>query len=754
MAPRKILILHAGMGKTGTTALQKALWHNRDALARAGIAYPAIGATAGAHHLVSPHVLPHLAHRAPWRRYLAPAKWLGKVAALPEPRVLMSSELVSSADPDRVAAFCAALAPHVDLHLCLYLRRQDDMMAAVYAQGVKGGVQRRPLSQLIDSRLGRYDYMDRLAPWEAALGRDRMIIRPYERSQFHQGDLIRDFFLHVLGLPDLPPGFVHDPAADLNARLSVPATEFKRLVNLLIPDRSRTRPYVAALAACPPDPRGTHHLGRAERARLIAHYADSNAQVARTYMNRPAGDLFHDPLPANAPAEAPSVGPADLRAVADVLGQQAPALLHDLAALTAPGHPLPRDHAVHEAAARLREAMAGLDLPPRPLGYGLRPDRLARSLGRIARGNRPAAPPPPPPKPAPRPATAPPRGPDEILVHFGIRKTGSTSIQETLLHNGDRLGTTRYLAFGMANSSFMVRNLFRWPDRLTPDRRQMFETRFTRGLAGLGPVPRAIFSAETISDLDIPALRALIAALSATGAKIRFTGYMRDPVGYQRSVFQEQLKYTYDGFFPSGPAEELVSNHHRIVDRLDRVAGRANVTVHPFDRALFPGGDVVRHFLDGAGIDATGLTLCHVNESLSLTAVKALHVYRRLRVANDSDIGHDASRDGFITSLASLDGPAFRFAPEIDARIAAANSHILDWSETRLDHRLAAPPRDDDDGIATEADLARFTPEELDRIDALARAAGLPGLPAGTDAAEAVADLLHALRLHHARAAA
>ncbi len=178
--------------------------------------------------------------------------------------------------------------------------------------------------------------------------------------------------------------------------------------------------------------------------------------------------------------------------------------------------------------------------------------------------------------------------------------------------------------------------------------------------------------------------------------------------------------------------------------------------VYPSDTALFPQGDVVRHFLNQTGLDATRLTLWHVNESLSMTAVKALHVYRRLRVANDSDIGHDASRTAFVDSLARIDGPAFRFTPEIDARIAAANVHILDWSEARL--AIASPrrPAMDDGGIANETDLTRFSAGELepDRRTR-ARDLGLSGLPAGTRgeaAAEAVADLVHALRLHHTRA--
>ena len=343
---KKTLILHAGMGKTGTTAIQHTFWNNRAALARAGIAYPAIGAASGAHHLISPHIMADPTAQMPWRRHLAPGEWAPKVAALPEPRVFMSSELISSAEPDQIAAFCAALAPFFDLRLCLYLRRQDDMIAAGYAQGVKAGTQRPPLEKILENQSNRFNYMETIAPWEAALGRDHLIILPYERGQFHAGDLIRDVLFRTLGLPDLPPGFVHDPAANPNARLSAPATEFKRLVNLLIPDRTRSRAYVAPLSACPPDPKGTHLLGRADRAEVIARFAASNARVAQTYMNRPAGDLFRESLSPDAPETAPRIGPAELRAVATILGQKAPGLFHDLLDLAAR-----KDHSTSLAAA-------------------------------------------------------------------------------------------------------------------------------------------------------------------------------------------------------------------------------------------------------------------------------------------------------------------------------------------------------------------------------------------------------------------
>jgi hypothetical protein len=1135
---KKTLILHAGMGKTGTTAIQETFWKNRAALSRAGIAYPRIGAVAGAHHLITPRIPPFLQGRRGWH-FVAPPDWAPAVAALPEPRVFMSSELISAAEPAQIAAFCAALAPHFDLHLCLYLRRQDDMIAAAWAQAVKAGTQTRPLAEVLDTRLSRLDYTTRIAPWEQALGHDRLILLPYERSQFHTGDLIRDVLFRVLGLAELPPGFAHDPAANPNARLSIPATEFKRLVNLLIPDHPRANRFNTPLAACAPDPKGAHLLGRADRARLIATFADSNARIARDYLNRPDGDLFRDPLPADAPDTAVLPDAAALAGVAATLGQTAPKLLREIADLAAATHDTP---AARAAATRLREALDmapaipaqapaprkrasardiarglrdGLDrlrspapaarpparkgAPPRlivhygmhktgsssiqetlwnnrtrlgpvqyldfgrvngsfamtdffrrdaaqardmadfdaalaalngktgvisaevlsvftapqldrflaalrrtgasahfigyvrdPVGYygsqfqqvlktralsfddpatwriggkgtaayfrwidtlaarvgaahveahpfrrEIFPDgdvvrhflgRLADLTGlntgpiAIARGNEslsalavkalyawrttlapnddatphpttagdfitrlrdipgdrfrlapavetrlaglhpgfaawakdrliwPAgtdiAPLPPPrpsgtdpviateadlltftpedlatlarwaglPPPGPLPEAdraaqvarimavardqrlprqaavtlgrriaalparlaqglrrtssqstlaspaihrgAPPGG-QQMLVHFGIRKTGSSSIQETLFRADDSaLGDTRYLSYGIANSSLMVRNLFVAPDSHSRMVHGVLRTRFDMGLRRIAASPRAMFSAETISDLDAAGAQKLAAALSARGAQLSYIGYLRDPVTYLRSAFQEQLKNAYGRGFPFGPGGVPRRNYHQIVDRLDALAGPDRVKVFPFDRALFPQGDVVRHFLDQAGIDPDRLTIHRVNESLSMTAVKALFAYRRLRAPRDTDLGSDTTRDVFVTLLSRLDGPAFQLSPAIDTRIARRNIHILDWSERRLGTRLALPRRNDDDGIRSEEDMLLFDDTDLARLDALARDAGVPGLPAGltpATAPEAVADLLHALRLLAAR---
>ena len=49
---KKNLILHIGMGKTGTSALQDFFWENRARLKKSGLCYPKYGAVSHAHHLL------------------------------------------------------------------------------------------------------------------------------------------------------------------------------------------------------------------------------------------------------------------------------------------------------------------------------------------------------------------------------------------------------------------------------------------------------------------------------------------------------------------------------------------------------------------------------------------------------------------------------------------------------------------------------------------------------------------------------
>jgi hypothetical protein len=357
------VILHVGMGKTGTTAIQNALWDNREVLARSGVTYPAVGMVANAHHLITPRCPPFLAHTG-WR-FLDVAEWAPMLAESGTDTILMSSELIVWAEPDQVAAFCAALSEHFHVKAAIYLRRQDNALMAGYNQMIKAGTQTATVDRLIDRQLDRHDYLAKIWPWEKALGAENLIVVPYERGQFHKGDLIDDFLLKVLGM-ERPEGFVVADDRNPNPRLSRAAMEYKRCINNLIrePGQSeRFNPPIARYSERTDTDSGAifheHDLLSPEQRAFVMRVCEpGNAYIARKFMGREDGVLFLDTAIPKAKRKAvrADLGP-EFQAISDLLAREEPDLFAELrravdAALADPGT-LP---GAQRAAADLRES--------------------------------------------------------------------------------------------------------------------------------------------------------------------------------------------------------------------------------------------------------------------------------------------------------------------------------------------------------------------------------------------------------------
>jgi hypothetical protein len=336
-----------------------------------------------------------------------------------------------------------------------------------------------------------------------------------------------------------------------------------------------------------------------------------------------------------------------------------------------------------------------------------------------------------------------------------LHKTGSSTIQETLIAARDRLGDLAYLTDGThANASLWVRNAFMSDKRLAAivgsdgdaaAVRAQARRKFDEACSTAARAARAVLSAEAISNLQKHRLMELHNALTLHWSDIVYVGYLREPVSYARSAFQQRLK-TSDQGFPFGEGAPLRLNYHHVIEDLDTIVGRDAVHVFPFERAHFPGGDVVRHFLEFVAASEGEVPTRHVNEGLSATAVKALFAYRRLRVKNDAQIGQTPSRQAFVAALAEIAGPAFALDPAIEERILAANAHILDWANERMGATLRpAPTPADGHGVREEADMLRFTDTELAELSRWAETLGLRG-PAAGAGAEGVADLLADVR--------
>lgn len=196
-------ILHIGMPKTGTTALQTRLGAARAALAAEGLLYPANppGCPFNNHRLLvfgflgfeelPRHVLRHPQYRpetmAGQHRAFLDHVAAQVAAARPQALVLSSETLfrrLGAGAGARLAATVGAFGGAV--RVAAYLRRPSDQYLSNLQQRLKqsadiGPVRPRAMAPALES-------------YAAAFGRDAVAPRVYDRRRLEGGDILADFF--------------------------------------------------------------------------------------------------------------------------------------------------------------------------------------------------------------------------------------------------------------------------------------------------------------------------------------------------------------------------------------------------------------------------------------------------------------------------------------------------------------------------------------------------------------------------------
>lgn len=179
-------VLHIGTHKTGTSAIQAALYTDRERLAACGILYPETGRPekrTGAHtghHELAWCLTGKLGYTdfSLWRDLLAEVR-------AKDPRVaVLSSEyfwLLDTANIERIAGHLECYS----VSILLYLRNQFTFMVSLHGQGIKSGNVSQPFSQFIADRLWYCEYAKIIERWSSVFGNDSIIIRLYDREKKH-----------------------------------------------------------------------------------------------------------------------------------------------------------------------------------------------------------------------------------------------------------------------------------------------------------------------------------------------------------------------------------------------------------------------------------------------------------------------------------------------------------------------------------------------------------------------------------------
>jgi hypothetical protein len=303
------MVLHVGMGKSGTSSIQFFLRDNRDQLASTGLLYPRTPGRARHHKLSlsvkSPEELeesPEWARewhsdpqvfRRQFRRQL-----LEEIEESGLSRVLFSDEVLFKASYPtlrRLGRWSWRLSR--TLREVVYLRRQDDHMVSRYQQEVKIGCVERLEDWARQDMSSLYDYHTRLRAHARLLAPTELQVRLYERGSFVGGSLLQDF-LHAAGVDARAEDMTQ--VEDRNLALDMETVEFLRLLNLYRVEHESASPglidnraLVRRLEGASTGPVLT--LPGQALDRFMAQWRETNEGVAREFLGRRSGELFQAP---------------------------------------------------------------------------------------------------------------------------------------------------------------------------------------------------------------------------------------------------------------------------------------------------------------------------------------------------------------------------------------------------------------------------------------------------------------------------
>jgi hypothetical protein len=298
------IVLHIGMHKAGSTAIQHMLWHNRDRLLKKGFCYPQPAAGQQGHHDLAWAIRAAAGGKTP-------RPVTGDVLAKLKRQlqrsdchtaILSSEEFEFATTPDQLRMIRREL-PADPLQIVVYLRRQDKYLVSEYGQHLKMP-QTRFSGSIHDFYMrynfsGRLNYFRALIRWAKFFGEENLIVRPFEPCQFENGSLVDDART-AFGLTDVALEIPRDLTINkgLSGRACVLLSRANRheldpeshdrLVHLLYRHED-------ALADA-----SFELLSSRNVVDLLAQFADSNAKVAQTYLGRPDGCLFREPVPEGA----------------------------------------------------------------------------------------------------------------------------------------------------------------------------------------------------------------------------------------------------------------------------------------------------------------------------------------------------------------------------------------------------------------------------------------------------------------------
>lgn len=315
------------------------------------------------------------------------------------------------------------------------------------------------------------------------------------------------------------------------------------------------------------------------------------------------------------------------------------------------------------------------------------------------------------------------------ILHFGMPKTGSTSIQESL-YSGLTDPDFYYPNLGHFNHSMFLEAAFsEKPERyhtnhkLGIGREQLLSERpgVLRRLAdeiGRSGSRTMVLSSEHVVDFRESVAAALLAFFSSQACDLQLVAYVRPIRGWVESRFAQIVREPP----PIRPADDLwawfinTKTCRGRIEAKDDALGRERVTLWPFSPAQFPHGCVVQDFCRRIGMKTVPRVIHRSNERLDLPAIRFLYAYRTFGPGYGVGPGVMNENANLLRHLEMLAGPRFHVHSEVLEDYCRSNETDIAWIESRVGASLRDERWQDKDehAIRGEGDLLAFSAESLE----------------------------------------
>ena len=310
------------------------------------------------------------------------------------------------------------------------------------------------------------------------------------------------------------------------------------------------------------------------------------------------------------------------------------------------------------------------------------------------------------------------------IVHIGMHKTGSSSLQVNLMKNKNNINFS-YFNLGIANHSVPLFTLFSetqkgnlYVDRMDWDSKQIEEYKvnidamFRKHLSLNSNHETFVLSGEGMGLLTKNELLYLKEYLLTFFEKLSIVAYVRSPISYINSMFQESVKMSKADFSLLHKYYPSYKNHFH---KFDLVFGEKNVYLYKFSKEDLSGGDVTLDFLEKNHLVTKNTFFSQINESLSLEAISFLYIYYKFGKGYGKGERNRIENNNLVKSLEHLGSRKLQIGKSTLKTFIDNNMTDIKWIEDRIGRDILDEKNYsvNNSAVNSEQDLIKIAKESI-----------------------------------------